>query len=590
MRLLIVASDRMEFSGILARATRMEAVALPIDWARRGWLGGHEVLLAANGVGRVRAAAAVDAALPAFPADRIISAGYCGALDPELRPGDIVVADCVSEGEQRYVATPITGPKPFRVGGIRTVDHVVQTSEEKRALHALGASGVDMEAAAVAERACVNRVAFSCVRGVTDLAKENLLNDFTAALRPDGHFDTMVILGSCLRHPFVRLPELIRLRKRCIRASCARETSLLIADAELSPIPSTMQAAVYRGKSVVAVEEVPTPEIGSGEILIRVEACGICNTDLKKIAYNLLAPPRIFGHETAGVVVAVGSGVTRFRPGDRVVAFHHIPCLDCFYCRRKLYAQCPRYKQVGITAGFEPAGGGFSQYVRVMDWIVERGVEKIPDGVSFERAALVEPLNTCMKAMEQIPLGPEDLVMVMGQGPMGLMLTMLAHRTGAQVAVTDAIEPRLALARRCGAQFVWNVRETNVSAEAKRLTQGRGADVVIVAATAPGIIEQAMASSRPGAKILLFAQTSAAERVETNGADLVVGERTLFGSYSASVDLQNSSASLIFGGELPVDELISHRLPLVKIDSGIELALHPGPNSLKIIIQPQRWS
>ena len=122
-----------------------------------------------------------------------------------------------------------------------------------------------------------------------------------------------------------------------------------------------------------------------------MEACGVCHTDLKKIEYNLLAPPRIYGHETAGVVAQVGPHVTKFKPGDRVIVFHHIPCGTCFYCQRKLYAQCPVYKKVGVTAGFEPAGGGFSQYVRVMDWIVERGVEKIPDGVPFEVAAFVEP-------------------------------------------------------------------------------------------------------------------------------------------------------------------------------------------------------
>src|SRR5579859_6624861 len=210
-----------------------------------------------------------------------------------------------------------------------------------------------------------------------------------------------------------------------------------------------MQAAVYRGQSLVHVEEIPTPEIGKGEILIRVEACGICHTDLKKIEYNLLTPPRVYGHETAGVVAAVGSGLTKFSPGDRVVAFHHIPCLQCFYCRRKTYAQCPVYKKVGITAGFEPAGGGFAQYVRVMDWIVERGVEKIPDHVSFERATLVEPLNTCLKAVVQCDPQPGDLVLVMGQGPIGLMFTMLAHRTGARVVATDTIQERLAIARRC---------------------------------------------------------------------------------------------------------------------------------------------
>jgi L-iditol 2-dehydrogenase len=351
-----------------------------------------------------------------------------------------------------------------------------------------------------------------------------------------------------------------------------------------------MHAAVYRGLSVVNVEEIPTPAIQPGEILVRVEACGICHTDLKKIEYNLLAPPRVYGHETAGVVAAVGAGVTKFRPGDRVLAFHHIPCLECFYCQHKLYAQCPVYKRVGITAGFEPAGGGFSQYVRVMDWIVERGVEKIPDGMSFERATLVEPLNTCLKAVAQCDPHPEDFVLVMGQGPIGLMFTMLAKRTGARVAATDTMAERLEIADRCGAEFTWNPLQCDVATEVKRLTEGRGADIVIVAASVKGIVNQAIASSRPGARILLFAQTSNTEQIEASGADICVGERTLFGCYSASVDLQKESARLVFSGELPVEELISHRLPLKKIRVGIDLALHPEPKSLKIIVQPQRWS
>ncbi len=158
-------------------------------------------------------------------------------------------------------------------------------------------------------------------------------------------------------------------------------------DGPTTALANTMQAAVYKGAELVEVESIPVPEIGRGEILIRVEACGICHTDLKKIEYNLLAPPRIYGHETAGVVAAVGAGVTRYAPGDRVIVFHHIPCGKCFYCRRKLYAQCPVYKKVGVTAGYEPAGGGFSQYVRAMDWIVEQGVEKIP-GRRFVRPGL----------------------------------------------------------------------------------------------------------------------------------------------------------------------------------------------------------
>jgi L-iditol 2-dehydrogenase len=352
----------------------------------------------------------------------------------------------------------------------------------------------------------------------------------------------------------------------------------------------TMHAAVYRGNGAVSIDEIPTPQIGPGELLVRVEACGICHTDLKKIEHNLLPAPRVFGHETAGVVAAAGEGVERFAVGDRVVAFHHIPCLECFYCRRKNYAQCAVYKKVGITAGFEPAGGGFAQYVRVMPWIVDRGVEKIPEGVSFERATLVEPLNTCLKAVVQCDPRPEEFVVVMGQGPIGLMFTMLVHRTGARVAATDTIAERLGVSGRCGADFCWDPRTLDVAARVKEMTEGRGADLVIVAASVPGIVEQAIACSRPGARILLFAQTSATERIEASGADICAGERTLFGCYSASIDLQKESANLVFGGELPMEELITHRLPLVKIRSGIDLALHPGPKSLKIIVQPQRWS
>jgi L-iditol 2-dehydrogenase len=349
-----------------------------------------------------------------------------------------------------------------------------------------------------------------------------------------------------------------------------------------------MRAAVYRGEGAIAVEEISTPEPGPGEMLVRVEACGICNTDLKKIEYNLLAPPRIYGHETAGVVVAAGAGVTKYTSGDRVIVFHHIPCGDCFYCARKVYAQCPVYKKVGVTAGFEPAGGGFSQYVRVMDWIVERGIEKIPDSVSFERAAFVEPVNTCLKAVVQCDPRPEELVLIMGQGPIGLIFTMLARRAGATVLASDTIPERLALARRFGAAAAWDPRAADLVDEVKARSGGRGADLVIVAASARGIVEQAVQASRPGARILLFAQTSDAERIEVSGGAICAGERTLFGCYSASVDLQRAAAELVFSGELPVQDLISHRVGLDRISEGFERALHPDGKSLKIMVHPQR--
>lgn len=359
--------------------------------------------------------------------------------------------------------------------------------------------------------------------------------------------------------------------------------------AEITPArASTMQAAVYKGASIVEVESVPIPEIGPGEILIRVESCGICHTDLKKIAYNLLAPPRIYGHETAGVVAAVGAGVTRYVPGDRVIVFHHIPCGQCFYCMRKLYAQCPVYKKVGVTAGYEPAGGGFAQYVRVMDWIVERGVEKIPAGVSYDQACFVEPVNTCLKGVKLVDPQPGDVVVVLGQGPIGLIFTMMAARTGAHVLATDTMPSRRGLAEKFGAEATFDPKDDSLKTRVAAMTDGRGADAVIVAASAKGVVEQAVSCTRPGARILLFAQTSHQERIEVSGAAICMEERMLFGSYSASVDLQHESAELVFSGALPVEDLVSHRYPLSQIHQGIERALHPDDGSLKIVVQPQR--
>jgi L-iditol 2-dehydrogenase len=347
-----------------------------------------------------------------------------------------------------------------------------------------------------------------------------------------------------------------------------------------------MRAAVYLGESRIEVRSEPVPSIGPGELLVRVESCGVCHTDLKKIEYNLLPPPRIFGHETAGVVVLVGADVTKFAAGDRVVAFHHIPCGECFYCQRKLYAQCPVYKKVGITAGYEAAGGGFAQYVRVMDWIVERGVERIPDHVTFDQACWVEPVNTCLKAIKLLGLRSGETVVILGQGPIGLIFTRLAHQTGARVLATDTIEYRRTLSERFGAQ-TFDPRDAAFEAVAKELTEGRGVDAVVLATNARGLVEQALRISRPGSKILLFAQTSAQERIDFCGADICVGERILLGSYSADVDLQAEAADLVFSGKLPLEELISDRLSLEDIRRGIQIARHPSENSLKVVIHPQ---
>src|ERR1017187_1664915 len=277
----------------------------------------------------------------------------------------------------------------------------------------------------------------------------------------------------------------------------------------LPTIPATMRAAVYRGVNDVRVETVPVPlnpdgTLGRGEVLVRIDTCGICGTDLKKIHSGSHSAPRIFGHEMAGTIVMVGDGVAGFEIGDRVMAYHHIPCGKCYYCRKRTYAQCETYKKVGCTAGFAPAGGGFAEYIRVRDWIVATGgLVRIPDDIPFEQASFIEPVNTCFKAVRLLSLEPDETVLVMGQGPIGILLAALARRTGATVLTSDLYAERHAIAVKFGLDRP--VVSSNdgargdVVAATKAASEGRGADVVLVAVGADALIAMAMQAIRPGA-------------------------------------------------------------------------------------------
>jgi L-iditol 2-dehydrogenase len=351
------------------------------------------------------------------------------------------------------------------------------------------------------------------------------------------------------------------------------------------PIPATVLAAVYRGINDVRMETVPVPKIGSGEILLRVHSCGVCGTDLKKISTGSHSAPRIFGHETSGVVAAVGEGVQTYRPGDRVMVFHHIPCRQCFYCQNKTFAQCATYKKVGCTAGFEPSGGGFAEYVRVMDWIVERGTVRIPDSVSFEQACFVEPVNTCMKGIEALRLRRGETVLAIGQGPIGIILSVLAKRAGVTLITSDLYPERLRIGSGFNLDLTINASQANVVERVRELTEGRGADAVILAVGGNSLIRTAMDAARPGGRILLFAQTQHGEAV-IDPAAVCVDEKTLVGSYSASVDLQEESVRFVMNREMDLERLVSHRFPLAQSPQALNLAAHPQPSSMKIMIQP----
>ena len=363
----------------------------------------------------------------------------------------------------------------------------------------------------------------------------------------------------------------------------------------LPTIPQTLRAAVYRGVNDVRVETVPVPlnadgTLGPGEVLIRIDTCGICGTDLKKIHSGSHSAPRIFGHEMAGTIAMVGEGVWGFASGDRVMAYHHIPCGRCYYCRKQTFAQCETYKKVGCTAGFAPAGGGFAEYIRVMDWIVALGgLVRIPDDIPFEQAEFIEPVNTCFKAVRLLNLQPDETVLVIGQGPIGILLAALARRTGATVLTSDLYAERHAIAATFGLGHPLDARG-DVVAAAKAATEGRGADVAMVAVGANALIRTAMDAIRPGGRVMLFASTQHGE-APFDPAAVCMDEKTLMGSYSSSVAINDEVAQLVFSGyrdgSFDLTRLISHRFPLEDAVKAIDLASHPQADSMKIVIQPR---
>ena len=354
--------------------------------------------------------------------------------------------------------------------------------------------------------------------------------------------------------------------------------------ATLGPIPKTMRAGVYREKGVVRVEEVPVPEVRDREVLIKVAACGICGTDIKKIFQRYVEPPQILGHELAGTVVAVGAGVTRWKPGDRVMSFHHTPCGTCFYCEKRLFSQCKQYKTTGLTGGFTPNGGGFGEYVKAMPWVAERGIVALPDNVSFEEATFIEPVNTIVKAVQKARVALGETVLIIGCGPIGLQLLMVANLQGARLYTSDPMAERRAKSLTLGSLEAFDPTSGKLVEEIKARSCGRGADAVLVAVAHPSVVQDALAAARPGGRVLLFAANDPVTKIEFPAAAVGIDEKEILGSYSAAVDIQEEAARLVLLRKLPVMEIVTHRFPLDKIQEALELAARPTAESLKILV------
>ena len=342
-----------------------------------------------------------------------------------------------------------------------------------------------------------------------------------------------------------------------------------------------MRVAVYYNNNDVRVKRMPVPKIGPGELLVRVEACGICGSDVAEWD-RLPKAPLVLGHEIAGVVVGVGEGVDRYKVGDRVTAAHHVPCNDCRYCRSGHETTCETLRRTR----FDP--GGFAEFIRIPTINVENGVFLIPEHVTFAEASLTEPLACVLRGQRMAGLQPGKSVLVLGSGVAGLIHVHLARFIGATpVVATDVSQYRLEAAERFGADEAWHVDE-DIAARFRKLNDGYLADLVIVCTTAPSAFAQSLTLVERGGTVLFFAPPEPGFELAVPVNQLFYrNDITLTTSYAGSPDDYAMALELISQRRVQLGDLITHRLGLSEVQKGFQLVAS-AQESLKVIIEPQR--
>ncbi len=342
-----------------------------------------------------------------------------------------------------------------------------------------------------------------------------------------------------------------------------------------------MRVAVYYSNHDVRIEERPVPDIGPGEVLLRVHASGICGSDVMEW-YRVHKAPLVLGHEVAGEVVAVGAGVTAYRPGDRVAVAHHVPCNTCHYCRSGHHTVCDTLRRTN----FDP--GGFAEYVRVPAINVDRGVFPLPDNVSYDEGSFTEPLACVLRALRLARLRPAQRVLVIGSGISGLLHVQAAAALGAgRIIATDVRDYRLDAARRFGAEAAVHA-SADVPARVRELNGGMLADLVVLCAGAPSAIQQALRSVERGGTVVFFAAAERNASVPLPVNDVFWrNEVTLLSSYGGAPADYAEALELIRAGRVNAEAMITHRLPLEETGVGFRLVAE-ARESIKVLVQPSR--
>ena len=342
-----------------------------------------------------------------------------------------------------------------------------------------------------------------------------------------------------------------------------------------------MRVAMYYNNHDVRLEEMPVPEIGPGELLLKVEASGLCGSDVMEW-YRIQRAPMVLGHEVSGEVVQVGAGVDRYKEGDRMVVTHHVPCNACHWCLNNRHTACDTLHQTN----FDP--GGFSEYLRIPQINVDRGVFPIPDHVPYEEASITEPLACVYRGQKRANLQPGQNGLVRGSGLAGLLHINLARALGAgRIIATDMVDYRLQAARRLGADTAFPAIE-DVPARLREANDGRLADLVIVCTGALPALNQALQSVERGGTVLFFAPTEPGVSLPVSINDVFFrNDVTLTTTYAGAPADLATALEMIGSGRVQVGQMISHRLGLAEAGLGFKLTAEAG-DSLKVIIQPQK--
>ncbi|HXG07257.1 MAG TPA: zinc-dependent dehydrogenase [Nitrososphaera sp.] len=344
-------------------------------------------------------------------------------------------------------------------------------------------------------------------------------------------------------------------------------------------IEKKMKAVFVKGRSTVSVEEVKSPEmVNDGDVIVKMHACGLCGSDLEKIYGEYGMTSGRLGHEPAGQVIAVGSGVNGFSPGDRVFVHHHVACYSCHYCKHGDHTMCPHYQ----TSNIDPCG--LAEQFLVPEWNVSRGgLIKLPENVTYDEASLIEPFACCIRAWKKCNFQPGDDIAVLGAGPAGLMHVLLAKAYGARkVFVLDINNFRLNFAGRYGVE-TFNSSVPEFASKIKSATDGRGVDICVVATGSMKALLQSFELTRKGGDVMLFGVPPKGSQMSYDMSKLYSSEHSIIPSYAASEMETNEALRLIAEKKVDIGSLITHKFDIGDAEEAVKCA-HEATNAMKVIV------